>query len=113
MSGFNVETYEIFRKKNSIANEGNYDNLSNRVAVLENNLMSINSTFTYDFDNDDYIDLYKSTVTMTSNGIIPKQYLNKTFINFNEDDDYVDYDNSTHINWDQIKRKLLLMMIPH
>ncbi|AGF59581.1 hypothetical protein B0P06_006037 [Clostridium saccharoperbutylacetonicum] len=108
MSGFNVETYEIFRKKNSIANEGNYDNLSNRVAVLENNLMSINSTFTYDFDNDDYIDLYKSTVTMTSNGIIPKQYLNKTFINFNEDDDYVDYDNSTHINWDQIKKEIAI-----
>lgn len=99
MSGFNVETYEIFKKKNSTANETNYDNLSNRVTVLENNLMSINSTFTYDFSNDDYIDFYKSTVTMTSKGIIPKQYLKTTFIDFNKDDSYVDYDNSSDIKW--------------
>jgi hypothetical protein len=99
MSGFNVETYEIFKKKNSTANEANYDNLSNRVTVLENNLMSINSTFTYDFSNDDYIDFYKSTVTMTSKGIIPKQYLKTTFIDFNKDDSYVDYDNSSDIKW--------------
>ncbi len=101
MSGFNVETYEIFKKKNSTANEANYDNLSNRVTVLENNLMSINSTFTYDFSDEAYIDLYKSTVIMTSDGIIPKQYLNTTFINFNENDDYVDYDNSADIKWYQ------------
>ncbi|WP_238918216.1 hypothetical protein [Clostridium sp. YIM B02555] len=106
MSGFNVETYEIFKKKNSTANEANYDNLSNRVTVLENNLMSINSTFTYDFSNDDYIDFYKSTVTMTSKGIIPKQYLKTTFIDFNKDDSYVDYDNSSDIKWQDNKVSL-------
>lgn len=100
MSGFNVETYQISKKKNNASNETNYDDISNRVTTLENSLMSINSTFFCDFSEDDYIDKYKSTIINTSNGIIPRQQVNNTYINFRANDDYVDYDKSTNIAWD-------------
>lgn len=99
MSGFNVETYQISKKKNNASNETNYDDISNRVTTLENSLMSINSTFFCDFSEDDYIDEYKSTVITTYNGIIPRQVVNNTYINFRDNDDYVDYDKSTNIAW--------------
>ena len=101
---FSVETYEITKRKGN-NNSDISQNILNRIEDLENNQMNIFNEYYCDFSDDKFIDLYKSTIINTAQGIIPKQYINKWFDNLNNDD-IVDWDKSKFISMQNKALKL-------
>lgn len=99
MEGLSVQTYQIGKKGNSP--ETNYSELEERVSALERQQTNICSEKNFDFLEEEYTDEYNTSVIFTQEGIVPKQYKNNLFMNFHNNDEYIDYDESTNISWNK------------
>ena len=97
----NVETYQI-TKKNIKSTSGIGDvpqEILDRLDVLESNQNTILGEYFFDFYDDRFIDIYKSTVIKSGAGLIPRQYVDLYITGLDKNDDCIDYDKSSGIKY--------------
>lgn len=97
----NVETYQLSKKDKqaSSGSGGVPQEVLDRLDVLESNQNTILGEYFFDFIDDRFIDLYKSTVIKSETSLIPRQYTDLYITGLDKNDDYIDYDKSTGIKY--------------
>lgn len=97
----NVETYQISRKdKQASAGSGGVpQEVLDRLDTLESNQNTILGDYFFDFEDDRFIDLYRSTVIKSGASLVPRQYTDLYITGLDKNDDYIDYDKSTGIKY--------------
>ena len=97
----NVETYQLSKKDKQVSSGsgGVSQEVLDRLDTLESNQNTILGEYFFDFIDDRFIDLYRSTVIKSGSSLIPRQYINLHITGLDKNDDCIDYDKSTGIKY--------------